>query len=74
MKLFNAICQAGWRGVWGRMDTCVCMAEFLLCSPETVSTLLNEYTLIQFFFLKERATKEALNRIFKVKKKRLQSN
>ena len=41
------------RGVWGRMGTCVCMAEFLLCSPETVSTLLNEYTLIQFFFLRK---------------------
>ena len=29
-----------WRGVWGRMDTCICMAESLRCSPETSTTLL----------------------------------
>ena len=35
-----------WRGVWERMDTCIhgCMAEFLYCSPETVTTLLISYT------------------------------
>ena len=29
----------GGRGVWGRMDTCMCMAESLCCSeiPETIS-------------------------------------
>ena len=27
-------------GVRGRMDTCVWMAESLLCSPETTTTLL----------------------------------
>ena len=27
------------RGVWGRMDTCVHMAEALCCSPETIRTL-----------------------------------
>ena len=27
-------------GVWGRMDACICMAEFLHCSPETTTTLL----------------------------------
>ena len=26
-------------GVWGRMDTCTCMAESLHCSPETLTTL-----------------------------------
>ena len=26
-------------GVWGRMDTCMCMAESLLCSPETITML-----------------------------------
>ena len=31
------------RGVWGRMDTHICVAEFLLCSPETVMTLLISY-------------------------------
>ena len=28
------------REVWGRMDTCICVAESLCCSPETVTTLL----------------------------------
>ena len=28
------------RGLWGRMDTCICMAESLHCSPETTTTLL----------------------------------
>ena len=29
--------------VWGRMDTCICLAESLHCSPET-TTLLVGYT------------------------------
>ena len=32
------------RGVWGRMDTCICMAESLCCPPETITTLLIGYT------------------------------
>ena len=28
------------RGVWGRMDTCTCMAESLHCAPKTILTLL----------------------------------
>ena len=28
------------RGVWGRMDTNICMAGSLHCSPETITTLL----------------------------------
>ena len=28
------------RGIWGRMDTCICMAESLFCPPETITTLL----------------------------------
>ena len=31
------------RGVWGRMDTCIYMAEFFPCSPETIITLLISY-------------------------------
>ena len=31
------------RGVWGRMDTCICMAESLCCPPETIRTLLIGY-------------------------------
>ena len=34
------------RGVWGRMDTCICMADSLHCSPETITTLLISYTTI----------------------------
>ena len=32
------------RGVWGRMDMCICMAESFLCSAETNTTLLISYT------------------------------
>ena len=32
------------RGLWGRMDTCICMAKTLCCSPETIITLLIGYT------------------------------
>ena len=34
------------RGVWGRMDTGICMAEFLPCSLETITTVLIGYTTI----------------------------
>ena len=27
------------RGVWGRIDTCICMAETLRYLPETITTL-----------------------------------
>jgi len=37
------------RGVWGRMDTCIYMAESLCCLPETITTLLTGYTPIFFF-------------------------
>ena len=35
------------KGVCGRMDTCLCVVESLHCPPETVTTLLISYTLIQ---------------------------
>ena len=35
------------RSVWGRMDTCVCMAESLCCSSQTLTTLLISDTSIQ---------------------------
>ena len=35
------------RRIWGRMDTCICIAESLCCSPETITTLLIGYTQIQ---------------------------
>ena len=33
--------------VWGRMDTCVCVAESLCCAPKTTTTLLISYTPIR---------------------------
>ena len=35
------------RGVQGRTDACICMAESLGCSPETITTLLVGYAPIQ---------------------------
>ena len=43
------------RGVWGRMNTCICMAESVCYSPETITALLISYTPIQntkFFLIK----------------------
>ena len=40
----------GRRGLWGRMDTRIWMAESLRWSPETITTLLNSYTPIQNVF------------------------
>ena len=44
------------RGVWGRKDTCICMAESLHCSPITI--LLISYIPIE-------------NKKFKLKKRKL---
>ena len=32
------------KAVWGRMDTCIRMIEFLCCSPERITALLIGYT------------------------------
>ena len=45
--------------VWGRMDTCICMAESLFCSPEPMATLLIGYTPIQNKKLKRKKEKNA---------------
>ena len=42
------------RGVWGRLCTCVCLAESLCCLPETITTLLIGYTPIQNEQFKEK--------------------
>ena len=48
MELCSMLCASlDGTGVWGRMDTCIYMAESLQCSPETITTLLIGYTLIQ---------------------------
>ena len=39
--------EAWMGGIWGRMGTCICMAESLRCLPETITTLLMGYTPIQ---------------------------
>jgi len=44
------MCQPGGKRVWGRMDICICMAEFLHCSPEVITTLLIGYIPIQNVF------------------------
>ena len=43
----NIIWEPGRRGVWGRMDTRIYMAESLCCPPETITTLLIGYSPIQ---------------------------
>ena len=41
MELCSMICGSlDEREVWGRLETCICMAEFLHCSPETITALL----------------------------------
>ena len=47
MELCSDITSLDERGVWGRMDTRICMAESLHCSPETITTLLIGFTPIQ---------------------------
>ena len=42
------------RGVWGRMGTCICMTEPLCRPPETITTLLIGFTLIQNKKLKKK--------------------
>ena len=47
-ELCSMLCSSlDGMGVWGRMDTCICMAESLRCSPETLTALLTGYTSIQ---------------------------
>ena len=47
MELYSMLCgsQDG-RGVWGKMDTCICMAESLHYSHETMTTLLVKTSLV----------------------------
>ena len=43
----SVLWQPGREGDWRRMDTCICMAELLSCSPETLTVLGIRYTPIQ---------------------------
>ena len=48
MELCSILCASmDGSGVWRRMDTCICMAVSLCCSPEAIVTLLISYTPIQ---------------------------
>ena len=48
MELCSMLCGSlDEKGDWGRMDTCTCVAEFLCCPPETITTLLISYIPIQ---------------------------
>ena len=42
--LLSVTWQPACEGVWGRMDTYVCMTQSLHCSPETMTVLLISYT------------------------------
>ena len=39
--------QPGQGGVWGRMDTCICVAESLRCPPETIRASFISYQSVQ---------------------------
>ena len=46
--LHNEVCSMlcgslDWRGVWGKIDTCMCMAESLCYSQDAIITLLIGY-------------------------------
>ena len=39
-EVFFMLCGSlDGRGVWGRVDTCICMVESLCCPPETITIL-----------------------------------
>ena len=42
--LLEVMWQPGWEGVWGRIYTCISVAESFRCPPETITTLLVGYT------------------------------
>ena len=48
------------------MDTCICMAEFLHCSPKTIRTVLIDYTPINMFLVLKIKKKKEMSRDFLV--------
>ena len=61
-ELCSVLCESlDGRGVWGRMDTCMCVAESLHCSHETITILLMSYPLIKIkkFQVKKKEEEEA---------------
>ena len=42
------------RGVWGRMDTCMCVPQSLYCSPKTITLLVSvmlQYKIKMYFLI-----------------------
>ena len=70
MELCSMLCVSlDGKGVWGRMDTCICTAESLHCSSETITTLLVGYTPKQNVFCVKKLKKKkkrAVGMCFKV--------
>ena len=55
--LCSVLCGAlDGREIWRRMDTCLCVAESLGCSPETLPTLFIGYTQHKIKSLKKKPT------------------
>ena len=66
MELCSILCGSlDERGVWGRTDPCICMVEFLRCSPEIITSLLIGYIPIQ---------NKKLKKLKKKKRKKEQSS
>ena len=54
VELCSVLCGSlDGRGVWGRMDTCIHMAECLCCPPETITIVLIGSTLVWNIKLKK---------------------
>ena len=50
------------RAIWGRVDTCICMAESFRCAPETSWNSLGQNTGVgSLFFLQEIFPTQGLN-------------
>jgi len=63
MELCSMLCGSlDGRGVWGRMDTRICMAKSLHGSPETTTKLLIGNTPIQNKKLKKRVREATARR------------
>ena len=38
-KVYSILCGSpSGKGIWGRMDTCICIAKSFCCPPETITT------------------------------------
>ena len=47
-ELCSTLCGSlDGRGAWGRLDTCMCVAECFPCSPGTISAFFIGYVVIQ---------------------------